>query len=98
MDLVTQQEAAEILRVTVATIARYRKAGKLPYFPGRPIHINRDDLEKLKITERLSCPLTTSKETSSANSKSAGPKTGAQNARAWGRRMRMRQMRGLPGG
>ena len=42
--LLTEPEAAEILRCSPYTVARLRKAGKLPYIPGRPVLIDEADL------------------------------------------------------
>lgn len=42
--LLTQPEAAKILRCSPYTVARIRKAGKLPYIPGRPVLIDEADL------------------------------------------------------
>jgi excisionase family DNA binding protein len=42
--LLTEPEAAEILRCSPYTVARIRKAGKLAYIPGRPVLIDEADL------------------------------------------------------
>jgi excisionase family DNA binding protein len=42
--LLTEPEVAEILRCSPYTVARLRKAGKLPYLPGRPVLIDEADL------------------------------------------------------
>ena len=42
--LLIEPEVAEILRCSPATVARLRKAGKLPYIPGRPVLIDEADL------------------------------------------------------
>lgn len=44
--LVTQTEAAAILRVSVRTVARLRAAGELPYLPGRPVRIETADIDR----------------------------------------------------
>ena len=44
--LITQREAAAMLRVSVKTIERMRKAGALPYIPGRPVRLRRLDVEQ----------------------------------------------------
>lgn len=43
MKLITQREAADILRCHPSTIAKLRKAGKFRSFPGNPIKIPYDD-------------------------------------------------------
>jgi hypothetical protein len=42
--LLTEPEVAEILRCSPNTVARLRKAGKLPFVPGRPVLIDETDL------------------------------------------------------
>jgi hypothetical protein len=42
--LLTEPEVAEILHCSPYTVARLRKAGKLPYIPGRPVLIHETDL------------------------------------------------------
>jgi hypothetical protein len=48
MKLVTQAEAAVILRRSLATIYRWRRTGLLPSISGRPVMIDLTDIEKLK--------------------------------------------------
>lgn len=48
MNLVTQEEAAKILRRSVVTIYRWRRIGLLPAIQGRPVMIDMQDIEKLK--------------------------------------------------
>jgi excisionase family DNA binding protein len=58
LKLLTEPEAAKILRCSPYTVARIRKAGKLPYIPGRPVLIDEADFlayiesRKLTATER----------------------------------------------
>lgn len=44
MKYLTQKEAAEILRLSVVSVARLRKHGFLPYVPGRPVLLPLDGL------------------------------------------------------
>lgn len=44
MKLLTDYEAAEILRCSPSKIKRLRLTGKLPYIPGRPAFILEEDL------------------------------------------------------
>ena len=46
MELLTQQEAATRLRVSVKTVQRLRQAGQLAYLPGPPVRIPADELER----------------------------------------------------
>ncbi|NFV81293.1 helix-turn-helix domain-containing protein [Magnetospirillum aberrantis] len=50
-DLLTQDEVAEILGCTPDTVYRIRRAGKLPYIPGRPVKILRFDLNAYLASE-----------------------------------------------
>lgn len=45
MKLLTQAEAAERLSCTNSKVARLRKAGAIPYFPGRPVLIDEADID-----------------------------------------------------
>lgn len=42
--LMTEAEAAKYISHHPATLARERRAGRLPYVPGRPVLIFREDL------------------------------------------------------
>ncbi|MGY3364181.1 hypothetical protein ACVWZL_001306 [Bradyrhizobium sp. GM2.4] len=44
-ELLLQSEVAELLRYSEATVTRLRLAGKLAYYKGRPVLIERADLE-----------------------------------------------------
>lgn len=66
--LVTQAEAAELLRVSVRTVARLRAAGELPFLPGRPVRIDTADLERY--IERCK---RSSKRTGAGSGRSASP-------------------------
>jgi excisionase family DNA binding protein len=46
MKLLTQREAATVLRCSVHKIARLRREGALPWLPGRPVKILEKDLER----------------------------------------------------
>ena len=77
MNLVTQEEAAAILRRSIGTIYRLRREGLIPFVPGRPVMIDLADIEKLKITTKwpdTKNPLT-SLPTRADIMKSAGLKT-----------------------
>lgn len=63
MKLLTEREAAEILRCSVSAVKRLRLAGEIPYLPGRPPRIDMVDLEEFveaqkrrKEAERTSWP------------------------------------------
>lgn len=43
-DLLTDAEAAQVLRVSPRTVARLRTSGQIPYLRGRPALIERADL------------------------------------------------------
>ncbi|MBY5831907.1 helix-turn-helix domain-containing protein [Rhizobium leguminosarum] len=44
MKLITEQEAASILRCSTEKVKRLRLSGRLPYIPGRPVKIDEADL------------------------------------------------------
>ncbi len=46
MPLLTQDEVAAILRCHPNTVARLRRAGKLPYIAMRPVKIRSEDLDR----------------------------------------------------
>jgi excisionase family DNA binding protein len=46
MPLLTQDEVAAILRCQPNTVARLRRAGKLPYIAMRPVKIRSEDLDR----------------------------------------------------
>lgn len=50
--LLTQKEVADILRKSESAVARLRANGKLAYIPGRPVLIDRVDLEAYLNAER----------------------------------------------
>lgn len=50
--LLTQKEVAVILRKSESVVARLRASGKLAYIPGRPVLIDRADLEAYLDAER----------------------------------------------
>lgn len=62
MKFITQDEVAERLRVSVKTVERLRKQGKLRYLPGRPVKIPEDDLDayvrRALVTDRPDPPAT----------------------------------------
>ncbi|MGN7869409.1 helix-turn-helix domain-containing protein [Paracoccus sp. 22332] len=45
MKLLTEAEAAEIMRCSTSKIKRLRLGGVLPYYPGRPVLIDEADLQ-----------------------------------------------------
>jgi excisionase family DNA binding protein len=44
MELITEKEAAELLKVSTKTVSRLRAAGEIPFIRGRPIRIRLKDL------------------------------------------------------
>lgn len=52
--LLTQVEAAKMLRCSTAKVARERRAGRLAYLPGRPVMLRLEDvldwLERKRVT------------------------------------------------
>lgn len=65
----TQSAAAELLGWTEQKVKRFRLGGKLPYIPGRPPTIARDDIEALKCLR----PPGSSKNATPASGTPAGP-------------------------
>lgn len=51
-DLMTEDEVAAVLRCNVAKIRRLRLTGRLTYLPGRPVLIDRKDLETFVEAEK----------------------------------------------
>ena len=48
----TEREVALLLRRSQSTIARWRREGRLPYIPGRPVLIDSTDIQTLKNTRQ----------------------------------------------
>ena len=46
IELLTQNEAARFLRCGISKIQMLRRTGQLPYLPGRPVLIRKEDIEK----------------------------------------------------
>lgn len=44
MNLLTQEEAARLLRCSISKVERLRRDGALPYIPGRPVKVELADL------------------------------------------------------
>jgi len=89
--VLTQGEAAAILRCSTKKIQRLRRAGKLAYLPGRPIMIKAKDL--LLCIHRLTWPAT-----NEAIGKSVGPareQMAIRAARVLAQRRAMRLSRGV---
>jgi excisionase family DNA binding protein len=55
MNLLTEREAARMLKVSTRTVARLRAQGKLRYIPTRPIRIDYDDLVNYVKAEKVQC-------------------------------------------
>lgn len=52
MKLLTEPEAAKILRCSTSKVKRLRKSGRLPYLAGRPLFILESDIEAYVSAER----------------------------------------------
>ena len=61
MKIHTQEEVAGILRKSVATVYRLRRAGVPAYMPGRPVTIS-DDALRDYLTRAAAAPATTPQE------------------------------------
>src|SRR5438552_18481265 len=85
----TQIEAASQLRCSVRTIYRLRRAGCLPYFPGRPITIDSVDLDQYQATSKCrdtpDGPI--SKSIGRSSVRSTGRKMDHLEAARWANRM-----------
>lgn len=87
-DMLTQKEAAAILRKSVKAIYRLRKAGELRSLPGRPVLIRRADLDDyIERTAQWGTAGCGSNGTTRATGKSIGPKDGVRADKAFARAM-----------
>lgn len=57
MKLHTEREAATLLGRSIFTVQRLRKAGKLPWLPGRPILIDDADLQAYIVAKNTPHPV-----------------------------------------
>jgi len=80
MKFFTQKEVAAILRRTPQTIARWRRAGLLPYVAGKPVLISEQQLHNL--IEKWQEPTKAHdwNKTTTAFTKSAGQRTAEASA------------------
>jgi excisionase family DNA binding protein len=75
MNLLTEYEAAKMLRVSTRTIARLRAGGKLRYVKGRPVRIEYDDLVDYIKSETEQCQSSLLQRLSGRSSTRASSKT-----------------------
>ncbi|TPI64275.1 helix-turn-helix domain-containing protein [Mesorhizobium sp. B3-1-3] len=72
--LLTQDEAAAILRCSASKVKRLRITGRLAYLPGRPVLIEESDLEAYMESVRRAAKPPATKEPKSARRASDGRK------------------------
>nr|CAI0340800.1 hypothetical protein SHINE37_44668 [Rhizobiaceae bacterium] len=77
MKLLTEEEAAVILRCSRSKIKRLRMGGELPYVRGRPVLIEMSDLEAYVWQNRKS------KNTQTAATTSTSARVDVAGAKAW---------------
>lgn len=62
IDLLTEPEAAQLLRCSTSKIKRLRLSGKLAYLPGRPLYIERQALKDYIDAVRVPARTTAARE------------------------------------